>query len=171
MKPQKRPSFAKDLRGIPTHARRWTSFRRPWWKLFKRPFEAKTDWKNFHPRKRDTSFEYGKVIGPIDRYIQLWVEGTMPNQNGIRAWLSLGLFWKPARRPSAPVVAVSYAWTEKGVPLSLVDLPGRNPHVLLGPLSKRSERRLFLEPGDEFDPGETFGLLLDAADEALGAPQ
>ena len=130
-------------------------------------FEEKDEWKNFKPHRQGGTFEYGKVIGAIDRYIQSWTQGTIPTQSGVKAWLALGLIWKPTRRPSSPVVVVSNAWTDKGVPLPFLDLPARDPRILLGFISRRSERRLFLEPRDDFDPSEAFALLLDAADEAL----
>jgi hypothetical protein len=131
-------------------------------------FEEKTDWKHFEPRRQDGNLEYGKAVGSIDRYIQSWARGTIQTQGGINAWLAISLIWNPMRRPNSPVLVVANAWTDKGVVLALLDSPGRNPRVMLGPVSRRNERRLFLEPGDDFDPYEAFALVLDAADDALG---
>jgi len=136
-------------------------------------FEAKAGWRNFQPlRNAEQGFEFGKFIGQVDRYIQAWIAGALPNVNGTqqKAWLALGLFWKPPRRPSASVVAACNAWTEKGVALPLFDIPGRDQRILVGAIYRKAERRLFLEPGEDFDPSEVFSLLLDAADDALTPP-
>ena len=135
-------------------------------------FQAKTNWKNFQPsRGPEGSLESGKTTGPADRYIQVWITGGLPHriEGQERAWITLGLYWKAPRRPSAPVVAACYATAEKGKPIPLLDLPGRDSQIALGPLYKKGERRLLLEPRDDFAAAEAFALLLDAVDDALGA--
>jgi len=83
-------------------------------------------------------------------------------------WLSLGLFWRTPRRPHADVLAVTDCWFDGGGgPAPRVDLPSRDSRVAIGPVYKRSERRLILEPREDFDPVEAFGLLLDSMDDAL----
>ncbi len=133
-------------------------------------FQSKPSWRNFQPRlDSDGNLQSSKIIGAGDRYIQLYIEGTVPGRmrpSG-KAWLSLGLFWKPTRRPNTPVVAACHSSTEKGAPVPLLDLPDRDKRIMLGPLYKRSERRLFLEAGPDFEPAETFALLLEAGDDAL----
>ncbi|MBK9240537.1 MAG: hypothetical protein IPL75_09815 [Acidobacteria bacterium] len=133
-------------------------------------FSEKTTWKNFQPRRdAEGNMETGKVIGSGDRYIQAWVLGALPrlSETKERVWLSLGLYWKP-KRLSAPVVAFSNAWTEKGVMVPFSDVAGRDKRVTLGAVTKKSDRRLFLVPGKDFGPEEAFLLLLDSADDALG---
>jgi len=132
-------------------------------------FEAKTNWKNFQPRRDgEGSLESGRGIGSVDRFVQAWIAGTLPNLIAAneKVWLSLGLYWRPPTRPSAPVVAACHAWTEKGAVVPLV-VPGRNQRIIIGALFKKSERRLLLEPGKDFDPLEALSLLLDTADEAM----
>jgi hypothetical protein len=85
-----------------------------------------------------------------------------------RTWLSLGLYWKPPRQPNIPVAAACHASGEKGFMLQLAKAARPEP-VRLGPLYKRTETRLFVEAGDDFDPAGTFGVLLEAADAAVGA--
>lgn len=133
-------------------------------------FEAKT-WKNFQPFRNQGGLELGKATGSVDRFIQGFIAGTLPNRNGgkEKIWIYLGLYWNPRRRPSAQVVAACSSWVEKGGPIPLLDLPGRDQQVALGPLNKRGERRLMVEPREDFDPSETFSLLLDCIDEAMGA--
>jgi len=130
-------------------------------------FETKMNWKTFQPRRLGGSLESGRGIG--DRFIQGWIEGTLQNlyAAGEKMWLTLGLYWRPPRRPSAPVVAACHASREKGALVPLVDVPGRNQRINIGPLYKPGESRLLLEPGQDFDLSETFSLLLDTADEAL----
>ncbi len=133
-------------------------------------FEAKTNWKNFQPSRNQEGFETGKATGSVDRFIHAFIAGTLPNRNGAKEkiWIYLGLYWNPPRRPNAQVVAACSSWVEKGGPISLLDLPDRDQKVALGPLYKRGERRLIVEPREDFDAAETFSLLLDCIDEAMG---
>jgi hypothetical protein len=110
--------------------------------------------------------ETGKLIGTSDRFIHGWIVGTLPPSPN-RVWLSLQLYWKPARQPSIPVVAACHASVEKGVVLSFKDVSNRPSSIRLGPLFRKGDSRLFLEAGDSFDPDEAFQLLLESADEAL----
>ena len=134
-------------------------------------FEAKTIWQHFRPlRNAEGSLESGKATGPVARFINAYIAGALPNRNEgkEKVWLSLGLFWRPPRRPSADVVASSSCWFDRGGgPVPRVDLPSRDSRVAIGPLYKRGERRLILEPREDFDPAEAFALLLDSMDDAL----
>jgi hypothetical protein len=134
-------------------------------------FEAKTNWKYFQPfRDPGGSLEAGKATGSVDRYIHAFIAGTLPNRNGgkEKVWIYLGLYWKPPRRPHAPVVAACSCSVDKGGAVPLLDLPGRDPQVELGALYKRGERRLLLAAREEdFDLDQAFSLLLDCIDEAM----
>jgi hypothetical protein len=129
-------------------------------------FEARTNWVNFQPRRDAGNLETGKLIGATDRAIQAWIVGRVGDSPS-RVWLSLGLYWKPPRRPNMPVVAACHASGDRGVPLLFTDVPNRPERLHLGPLHRRGESRLFVQAGDDFDAEEAFSLLLDAADEAL----
>jgi hypothetical protein len=124
-------------------------------------------WRNFEPTLNQGSLESGKIIGANERYLQCWIVGTVRGTSG-RTWLNLGLYWKAPRLPNIPVAAACHASGEKGVPLQLANV-ARDNAVRLGPLYKRTETRLFVEAGDDFDPAEKFRVLLEAADDALGA--
>ena len=133
-------------------------------------FEAKTSWKNFQlVRSADGSLVSGKAIGPVARFINAYIAGALPNRNDgkDRVWLSLGLFWRTPRRPNADVVAVADCWFDGGGPVPRVDLPSRDSRVSIGAVYKKGERRLVLEPREDFDPAEAFAILLDSMDDAL----
>jgi hypothetical protein len=129
-------------------------------------FEAKTTWKNFQPH-RDS--EARRTIGTAERYIQAYLEGTLPSRNRQKENVTLYLFlwWNPPLRPKAQVVAACVAWTEKG-PVPLADLPGRDQRVALGLVKKKGEVCLLLDALEDFDLAEAFPLLLDSIDEAMG---
>jgi hypothetical protein len=134
-------------------------------------FATKRDWKHFVPtRDSDGALESGRAIGPVDRYIHAFIAGAAPRRHGdSRLWLSLGVYWKPRRATDAPVVASCNSWiSDRGGAVSFADIASRDQRVILGPLYKKGERRLFLRIGDQFDPVEDFALLLESADEALG---
>src|SRR5262245_54613041 len=78
-------------------------------------FQSKPSWRNFQPRlDSDGNLQSGKVIGAGERYIQLYIAGAVPRRMipGDNVWLSLGLFWKPTRRPNTPVVAACHSWAD-----------------------------------------------------------
>lgn len=132
-------------------------------------FEAKANWKNFQPIREAGSLQSGNATGSVDRFIHAFLAGTVPSRNEgkEKMWIYLGLYWKPPRRPNARVVAATHAVFEKGIPVPLLDAPSRNKQIGLGPLFRKNDRRLWVEPGDDFDPAEIFALLLDSVDEAL----
>ncbi len=132
--------------------------------------EAKTNWKNFRPhRDSEGRLQSAGAIGPVVRYIQASIDGTLPNRNRGKdnATLYLFLYWNPPLRPKAPVVAACVVWDEeRAVPL--LDLPSRDQRIALGLVKKRGEVCLLIEPPDDFDPAEALPLLLDSIDEAMG---
>lgn len=133
-------------------------------------FEAKTDWTNFQPiRDSDGHLQFGKAIGPVDRFVHAYIAGALPTRNEKRrAYLSLGVYWNPRQFKSARVVAASQCWMgEKGGVVSFLDLDSRDTRLVLGSIHKRGERRVLLEVNDGFEPVEDFALLLDSADDAL----
>ena len=132
-------------------------------------FDAKTNWKKFQPvRDSGGSLQKTKVTGPVDRYISVNVVGTLPNRIGgaERVWIVLGLCWNPRCRP-ARSVAFCYGVTEKSTAVQLLDLPARDKRLVIGPLNRKSERRLLLDADDDFDPDEVFPLLLDSVEDAM----
>jgi hypothetical protein len=130
-------------------------------------FEERSAWTHFQPLLRDGRLDMGKSIGPTDRFIQAWIVGTIGNIP-MKTFLGLGLWWSPPRQPGVHVVAACHATNEKGVQLPMQDVPSRSKSVKLGPLQRRTESRLFIPLADDFEPKETFSLLLESADEALG---
>ncbi len=134
-----------------------------------RSFEAKNSWKTFQPsRDAGGNLQLTKFTGPVDRFICGYLTGTLPNQtsNAEKVWITLGLAWNPRCRPE-PVLAYGSGSTVKGSPIPLRDLQDRDRRVSIGPLNKKSERRLLVGPGPDFDPDELFPLLLDALDNAM----
>ena len=131
---------------------------------FSRAFEAKKVWRNFQPVRPE--FESSRWTAST--YMHAYIAGALPKRDVEKAWLSLGLFWNPPllRRP---VVAACHCWiaeTDTWVPLRR---PRSEGDLALGRFWKGDNgQRLFLELGDDFDPEVSFGLLLDAADDALG---
>jgi hypothetical protein len=87
-------------------------------------------------------------------------------ENG-RWWMEKG--GQPRRFTIFPCGGAAHALNEKWLPVPLIDVAGRDDRILAGSLYRKNERRLFVDIGDEFDPSETFALLIDAADRALGA--
>jgi hypothetical protein len=132
-------------------------------------FEA-ANWKNFKPhRDSEGSLQSARATGPVDRYIQASIDGTLANRNRGKETVTLYLFlwWNPPLRPKAQVVAACVAWDEKR-PVQLLDLPDRDQRVVLGLVKKKGELCLLLEPTKDFDPAEAFPLLLHSIDEAMG---
>ena len=131
-------------------------------------FDGKTVWKELRPtRGADGKIQATKGIG--NRFLSYFVSVTRPHRNADkdRIWMALGLYWNPKRRPSAQVVAACTSWVDKGGPVPLLDLPDRDPRVVIGEVDKRGERRLLIEPAEDFDPAEAFPLLLDSMDAAM----
>ncbi len=136
-------------------------------------FEGKGDWKHFQPARDPMGGLYsGKAIGPVDRYIHAFIKGGVPARNGRNEaiWLSLGVYWNPARRPSAKVVASSTSWVEAGGPtLPLLDVTTRDRRVFIGQVNRRDRPRMVVELDEGLELSEAFGLLLDSLDNALAA--
>jgi len=133
-------------------------------------FDAKTTWKRFQPvRDSGGSLQKAKLTGPVDRYISVNIAGTLPSRNGDtdKVWIVLGLCWNPRCRP-ARTVAYCYGASEKSTSVPLLDLPVRDRRLVIGPLNRKTERRLLLDADDDFDPDEAFPLLLDSLDDAMG---
>lgn len=130
-------------------------------------FEAKSTWAHFIPTRTepDQRLEVGKGMGVV--FIQSYIAGTIPCRAvNSKVWLSLGVYWNAPLKPSS-VVAASHCWLDAGpwVPFRSV-AAGRE--VSVAALYKKNERRLVVPAGEGFDPETSFGLLLDATDEALG---
>ena len=126
-------------------------------------------WKHFQPARDGGQLQSGKSFGANERWVATFVVGSIPATHGMeKVWLSLGVYWNAPRRTSAGPVAASWCNLDKGVPVQLKDVSSRDPRLSVGPLFKKTERRLLLPLGDDFDPAETFPLLVTSLDDALG---
>lgn len=129
-------------------------------------FEAKADWKHFHPVRNKDGFESGKAPGAV--FLHAYIAGHVPSRHiKEKAWLSLGLYWNARFRPKS-VVAATLCWLDGGGPVMPFIAPASGGGIYLAPLYKKSEQRLILDAGPDFNPDIYFVELLDAADEALG---
>lgn len=135
-------------------------------------FDTKQSWSNFQmSRDESGQLQTGQSTGPTDRYVSTFLMGSVKRKGlSEKAWLSMGVYWNPQALRNTQVVACVWCSVDRGVPVPLVDLPDRDPRITLGPLNRRSERRLVMPlNGADFDPVDTFASLLDAVDAALAS--
>ena len=138
-------------------------------------FETRSAWTHFQPVRKKGSLEFGKGKGNV--FISACILGAVITRNIPKAWLGLSLNWNPPLVKgvgNAPVTAVAacHCNTTNADGLSTpvaFNEPASEGLISLGPLNRRREEpRFWLVASDTFDPDESFGLLLDAADAALG---
>ena len=70
--------------------------------------------------------------------------------------------------PSSACVRVLLWPDREGYARSAPRSSGPHKRLVIGPLNRKSERRLLLDADDDFDPNEAFPLLLDSLEDALG---
>jgi hypothetical protein len=136
-------------------------------------FNGKADWRHFVP-DRDSSGNLvtGKGLGISDRFISVWMAGTLLSRkadSGRRVWVGMSVYWRPPQRTSASVVVSCHAWFEGNGLVPLLDVPDRDRRVLIGTTDRRNERKLFIEPAEDFDPSDAFSLLLASLDNGLAS--